>query len=314
VNSEVARKKQKLNGPENKSSDCGEKIAARRKMSVSGTAAHHRWKRKQVECKENHGPLITIDDTPDDISLISKKEESVLSTTDLQILKYNSGARAWLNGHLVNAAQQLLKGKFPNISGLQNVESLDTLLFHSVDGELVQILNCDNQNWVCISTIGCKPRVVKVYDRMRTGDLPIKTKEGIAAMLCTPRTHIYLIFSDVQQQKSGWDCGLYAIAYAYTLYNGDDPCKFLFDEHSLRGHFSLCLQQQEIKPFPCKRNLYNPGPDMRCVFRVYCSCRLPYTGDDMIKCERCKVWFHYTCVGLEPGSKFKGIWLCQCCM
>ena len=36
--------------------------------------------------------------------------------------------------------------------------------------------------------------------------------------------------------------------------------------------------------------------------------------DEMIKCSKCKEWFHYTCVDLEPGTKIKGSWLCAKCI
>ena len=32
------------------------------------------------------------------------------------------------------------------------------------------------------------------------------------------------------------------------------------------------------------------------IKRVFCSCRLPDSGDEMIKFEG---WFHYTCIGLN---------------
>ena len=94
---------------------------------------------------------------------------------------------------------------------------MDTLSFSAFDSEFIQILNCNNQHWVCVSTIGCKDGAINVYDSMLTGDVPIMTKEDIASMMTTRCACIYLIFPNVQQQKSGWDCGLYAIAFVYIL-------------------------------------------------------------------------------------------------
>jgi len=30
----------------------------------------------------------------------------------------------------------------------------------------------------------------------------------------------------------------------------------------------------------------------------------------MINCSKCKKWFYYTCVDLDPDTKIRGSWLC----
>jgi len=40
-----------------------------------------------------------------------------------------------------------------------------------------------------------------------------------------------------------------------------------------------------------------------------CSCCLPEAGDKMINCSKCKEWFHYTWVDLDPDTKIRGSWL-----
>lgn len=102
------------------------------------------------------------------------------------------------------------------VNGLQDVNNLDTLSF--LVYEFVQIVNCDNQHWMCVSTVEFKVGINNVYNSMRTGDIPMKTKDGIASTMTTHFAHIYVIFPDVQQQKSGWGCGLCIIAYEYILY------------------------------------------------------------------------------------------------
>ena len=73
--------------------------------------------------------------------------------------------------------------------------------------EFVRILNCADQHWVGISTIACKPQMVKVYDSMRTGDVPSNTKESIATLLYIYLEHtVYLVYPDVQQQADRFIC------------------------------------------------------------------------------------------------------------
>ena len=38
------------------------------------------------------------------------------------------------------------------------------------------------------------------------------------------------------------DCGIFAIATATLLANGDSPSTFTFDQHSMTGHLLKCLK------------------------------------------------------------------------
>ena len=50
--------------------------------------------------------------------------------------------------------------------------------------------------------------------------------ESVATLINSPRENIYLHFPDVQQQTDSFSCGLFALAYAYSLCKGKNPCKF----------------------------------------------------------------------------------------
>ena len=54
----------------------------------------------------------------------------------------------------------------------------------------------------------------------------------------------------VQQQIAASDCGLFAIAFAVALVNGQDPAALTFDQGVMRQHLRLCLQRQQMEPFP----------------------------------------------------------------
>jgi len=79
----------------------------------------------------------------------------------------------------------LLKIRYPKVKGLQDCTFLDTLNFESVEGEFVQILNCDRTHWICISSFECKQGAVFVFDSIRSGEIPFSTKEAIACLLHT---------------------------------------------------------------------------------------------------------------------------------
>lgn len=140
---------------------------------------------------------------------------------DLNLLCSNS---EWLNDTVVNAGQALVRKRFPDTCGLQDVSLLRTLAFQPETKQFVQVLNCRDSHWVCATNVGCKPNVVTIYDSMRTGDVSSSTKDDIATLLrCTDKRIIYLLFPEVQQQRDGSSCGVFALAFACTLAGGKDP-------------------------------------------------------------------------------------------
>ena len=91
----------------------------------------------------------------------------------------------WLNDRLVTAFQKLLKQQLPHLSGLQDVSLGQTLCFEVESTEFVQVLHTGCGHWVAVSTIGCAPGKVDIYDSLSpapTSDL----KWQIAALLATP--------------------------------------------------------------------------------------------------------------------------------
>ena len=101
-----------------------------------------------------------IDDSNDeDITEMSMHDKW---ESDLKILQSNS----WLNDSLINAGMNLLKSAYPHVQGMQECMLSDTLNFEPLN-DFVQILNCTRNHWICISTVGCQPGKVNVFDSMR---------------------------------------------------------------------------------------------------------------------------------------------------
>ena len=111
-----------------------------------------------------------------------------LFQSDVDILE---SPRAWLNERLINVGQALMKEKFPHVSGLQDVGRNDTSTFEEEVGCFVQILNCCNSHWICATNINCKSNEVHVFDSMRTGDIPLSTKEVVASLMKLSQTYIF---------------------------------------------------------------------------------------------------------------------------
>ena len=230
---------------------------------------------------------------------------------DIQILKTD---HEWLNERLINAGQRMLLKKFPSTAGLNDICFCDTLAFPcDPPKDVVQILNVTNAHWICISNRDCKPGNVKVYDSLRSGDLPMSVKEVIAALIKCDKKKIFLIFPEVQQQPDSSSCGLFALAYAATLCEGKDPTKTKYDFPCMRTHFLNCLQKKKFISFPSTSSMYLPSKPLMTSFKIYCICRLPDRGDKMVFCDRCKEWYHFVCIGLDLDSDLDDTWLCTNC-
>ena len=65
------------------------------------------------------------------------------------------------------------------------------------------------------------------------------------------KRHLQVVHPRVQQQHTGVDCGIFAIAYAtefvFNQYTGNE---LEFDRSVMRDHLLMCFQNQDLIPFP----------------------------------------------------------------
>ena len=85
-----------------------------------------------------------------------------------------------------------------------------------------------------------------------------------------------------------------------------------YDQKYFRSHFLQCLENNLFEPFPCSPKKQPPCGTLVNHSKCFEVCRLPDTGDHMIKCNLCCEWYHYTCIGLEDED-VEGLWLCKDC-
>ena len=57
-------------------------------------------------------------------------------------------------------------------------------------------------------------------------------------------------FLPVRQQTDGWNCGIYAVAFAAELLDGKSPADASFDVRRMRPHLFRCLEEKKLIPFP----------------------------------------------------------------
>ena len=181
---------------------------------------------KELNCINTR--LIQIDHNDIESDSSKRYDELGLLQTDKKVLVSYTGRNAWLNAHLIIAGQRLLKLHFPNVGGLQDVTkqgSRHSISFEKETGEFIQILHCNRNHWICISNVGCKPGIVKVFDSMHTGTVCNDLRETIASILHTSCHSIQLVFPSVIQQKfyGSCDCGLFSLD---TTCSGEEAIQF----------------------------------------------------------------------------------------
>ena len=223
-------------------------------------------------------------------------------------------SRQWLDDKIINVAQALLKAQHPLVGGFQDIALAQKLAMTPEPGEFIQLLNVGSQHWITVSNIGCTtPFSVKVYDSMHWR-LTGHEKKVVADLLQCREKAIMVSYMDVQLQAGGSDCGLFALAFATSLCNGDKPEAVLYEQSSLRNHLFSGIMQQKLLPFPKKRKRKPRQPiDQRIP--VFCVCRLIDDGRKMIQCAHCREWFHVSCVQVETKyiENVDLDWNCNAC-
>ena len=220
-------------------------------------------------------------------------------------------AGEWLTDAVINAAQVLLKEHFPEMGGLQRTTLGHTLTYAVERGEFVQIVNVRGNHWITVSNIGCQLNHLNVYDSIPHGDISLRAKQQIAALLFTQAKAITLNFPDVQVQRGSSDCGLFSIAFAMTLCTGFDPVEIKYDQKLFRDHLLQCIQNQHFTPFPCTVINKRPQAGHQQVVPLFCQCRQP-EGGKMAQCDGCKEWYHDECANF-PDDIESVAWFCPSC-
>ena len=72
----------------------------------------------------------------------------------------------------------------------------------------------------------------------------------IASMVYRPLSDLRMVMMDVEKQSNGSDCGVLAIAYAFDICSGSNPCVVRFDHSKIRQHLATCLENCQFSRFP----------------------------------------------------------------
>ena len=123
----------------------------------------------------------------------------------------------------------------------------------------------------------------------------------------------------VQQQNGYRDCYLFAIAFATEICRGQDPSRAVFIQTQMRVHLLKCLTKGNMMPFPQfpQQETATLPPQITLWPRVntihvtvHCVCRLlDHYDTNMVQCEACGGWYHFSCMGIKKEGDIPEMWL-----
>ena len=170
-------------------------------------------------------------------------------------------------------------------------------------------------HWITVSNLGCTARnVVNIYDSLH-GYPSSSLQEMIADIIQVQEKSIVFQVMNVQRQRGGSDCDLFALAHATSLCNGSDPTEISYDQSKMRKHLVAAFDECRLREFPRSRDrVVRTAIICKISTKVYCPCRKPKRGlmvaCDGKKCPKKDEWYHPDCVGL---GKIPHTWLCPEC-
>lgn len=89
-----------------------------------------------------------------------------LRNLDVQDYQLIMSPHGWLDSAIIHSAQVLLQKINPLIEGFQRPTLGPVRNFSVVSGEFVQLLHTGQDHSVCVSSIGCPPGTVKLFDSL----------------------------------------------------------------------------------------------------------------------------------------------------
>lgn len=219
----------------------------------------------------------------------------------------------------IGAVLQMLKDQFPQMQMLQDPVVRSKLQFDISHGSFVQVMHDGSLHWVTVVNIfSIENNAVELYDSLYSS-VPMSVKMQIANILSTQeKKKLVIRVKKFQRQKGGVDCGLFAIAAATDLCNGQDPSLKSYRQDEMRSHLLLNLEDGVILPF-ASTTVKEIGTTLKTVnVPLWCECRLPDNMiEKMAECSGCDTFFHKTCASI-PKEVFKckdkaKEWRCRKC-
>ncbi|XP_078610884.1 polycystin-1-like protein 2 [Branchiostoma floridae x Branchiostoma japonicum] len=231
-----------------------------------------------------------------------------LSARDRVVLAFGE----MLTDDHIQAAQMLLRRQYPTLQGIEApaVGHCEDG-FAKMTGKGLQIHHNSSQHWVLSC---CADGQVRLYDSLgvaMTPSLQIQLYQSYAAFADQKRNVLTVILPDVQRQENIFDCGLFAIAWAVDIAEGQDVSRVVYDVRKMRSHLETCFKLGKLTPFPRLISHRKVGPTKAQQILLICHCEQGERLGRMQTCEACRRIFHVNCLPVSPSRN--DTWTCVNC-
>ncbi|XP_045115629.1 uncharacterized protein LOC123507114 [Portunus trituberculatus] len=167
----------------------------------------------------------------------------------------------------MDLAQDILQRHFPETRGLYACGAAFTLppLQPGATSLFLQVVNRSaplhldsmadygrlaGTHWLLLSSYGTQHSgQLAVYDSMYD-ELSACTTALVAQLQELHVPPPGAVMRPVQRQNDGYSCGLFALAFAFSIAVGQDPCTVRYDRASMAPHLVKCLEQGIVEAFP----------------------------------------------------------------
>ena len=130
-----------------------------------------------------------------------------------------------------------------------NCQKRDVEPYQAVYEEHIQLLHECRNHWILSF---CSNGRVQICDSLNT-TLSRSSRKAIQSLYKNYFSWTEIIsFLPVQKQPDAYNCGLFAIAFAAEIIDGNSPSDAMFFVEKMRGHLIKCLKKQKLTPFPKK--------------------------------------------------------------
>ncbi|XP_050713450.1 uncharacterized protein LOC126996730 isoform X3 [Eriocheir sinensis] len=210
---------------------------------------------------------------PQQEEAVPQQEEAGQQVTPLPLPRLRSPdrrdilGRRWLSDDVMDLAQELLQRQFPNTGGLYACGAAFTLppLQPGNAALFLQVVNrstpmslasmadygrAGGSHWLLLSSYGAgRPGQLAVYDSL------YDTLSTSTAALVRQLQELHapppgVVVRPVQRQRDGYSCGLFALAFAFSIAHGQDPCRLRYVRARMASHLLSCLERGTVTPFP----------------------------------------------------------------
>ena len=166
--------------------------------------------------------------------ILRQKDKEVLLSKD-----------EWLNDQLMDTAQKLIRkesGTPFTFQKVLNSQKKDVEPYRALYEEHIQLLHDGRNHWILSF---CSNGRVQVCDSLNTA-LTRSSRKAIRSLY----KHYFSGDEVISFLPDGYNCGLFAIAFAAEILDGESPSEAIFSVDEMRGHLIPCLETQKLSLFP----------------------------------------------------------------